>query len=533
VRSPRFRFLASILALAAVYTLVAKVGLMMGPVAGFATLVWPPSGIALAALLVLGLRAWPGVALGAFAINLWIGGPIPVAAGIAVGNTLEAFVGAYALLKLAGFDRELDRLRDVLSLVVLAGLFSTLLSASLGVGSLVLGGLVTPAHAPDAWRVWWLGDLDGDLLVAPALLTLGHARRALAGIGEVPERTTEALALALTTAAATFAIFGPFSLGIHSMVYLFPLLTWAALRFGQRGVSLMTLLVSGAAIWGTAAGHGPFVGETLTASLFPLQSFMAVVSTTALVLGATISERNAAVRESARLYQQAQAAVRSRDEILAVVSHDLNNNLSGILASTQLMMKAEEREDQRVAARSLQLVHRSAKRMARLIGDLLDSASLNSGSLSLEVAPQDANTLIREALELEGPSAQQKGLRLEAASLEGPVEVVCDRSRIVQVLVNLIGNAVKFTEAGSIQTAIRLSDRELVFEVRDTGSGIRPEQLEHIFDRYWTGRPSHGSGHGLGLHIAKGIVEAHGGRIWAESAADQGSTFFFSLPLAA
>ena len=417
--------------------------------------------------------------------------------------------------------------------MVLAGLLSTLVSASIGVASLLLGGVVTWPHAADAWRFWWLGDLDGDLLVAPALLTLLAAPRVLAGVAGRPNRTIEAVALGLTTALVTFAIFGPFALGIHSMVYLFPLLTWAALRFGQRGVSILTLCVSGAAIWGTAAGHGPFVGETLAAGLFPLQSFMAVVATTALVLGATISERNAAVREGARLYQKAQAAVRSRDEILAVVSHDLNNILSGILASTQLMMKAGEREDRRASDRSLQLMNRSAKadvaadqRPARFRQPQLQQP------LAGGMAPQGC-TLMREAVEMEESSAQQKGLRLEAASLDAPVQVICDRSRIVQVLANLIGNAVKFTEAGSIQTAIRRSDRELVFEVRDTGSGIKPDQLDHIFDRYWTGKPSQGSGHGLGLHIAKGIVEAHGGRIWAESLSDHGSTFFFSLPTAA
>jgi signal transduction histidine kinase/integral membrane sensor domain MASE1 len=679
---------AGILLLAAVYAGVARLGLMMDAVAGFATLVWPPTGIALAALLVLGFRVWPGIMLGAFAANLWIGASVPVASGIAVGNTLEALIGAYALRHLAGFDEALERLRDVLSLVVIAGLLSTLLSASIGVASLRLGGVITSAQAADTWRAWWLGDLIGDLLVAPVLLTLAAARRSAIGMPRRPRPSVEAAAVGVSTAAISFALFGPLAVGLHSMVYLFPPLTWAALRFGPRGASLTTLLVSAIALWGTAMGYGPFVRDSLATSLLPLQSFMAVVAITALALGAAIAERNAAIRakerseagsrflaeaskrlqeslndevtlekiaglavpaiadccsiividerervrrvatvhkdpdkqhiaedlgrrfpgpqhsgadlgtvlrreralwlsdggelnvtsclvaplrsrakglgvvsllrtgpapgydeadralaeeladraalavENARLYQEAQGAVLSREEVLAVVSHDLNNVLSAMMGSTQLMLRSAEEEGRQVDKKGLRIIQRSAQRMARLIGDLLDAASLDAGVLSLEVAPQNADDLIREAVEMEGPLAEQKGLRLDGSSLDVAVKVVCDRSRIVQVLANLISNALKFTEVGTIRLGIRRSERELVFEVCDTGKGIPPEQLEHIFDRYWTGKVPEASGHGLGLHIAKGIIEAHGGKIWAESHRGQGSAFFFTLPLA-
>jgi signal transduction histidine kinase len=687
MKSSRLKLIVELLSLAVIYTVVARLGLMMDAVSGFATLVWPPSGIALAALLARGLRLWPAITVGAFIANIGVGAPMPVALGIAVGNTLEAFSAAYVLRRFAGFDDSLGRLRDVVSLFVIAGLLSTLFSATIGVASLHLGGIVPAERVPATWSAWWLGDLIGILLVAPALLTLAATRRSWMEAADRAGPSFEAFVLASSTAAVAAALFGPFNSGLHSMVYLFPFLSWAALRFGPRGASLTTLLVSGIAIWGTATGHGPFVRESLVTSLLPLQSFMAVVAITALALGSAIAERNTAIRakerseaasqflaeaskrlqeslddqvvleriarlavsaiadgcsivvvdehgrprrvatvhrdaekqhiaeelgrrfpsnnnsnhgvdlalvlrrehelwssesaelkvtscivapllsrnkglgvlsllrtenatafddadralaeelagraaravENSRLYKEAQGAVLSREEVLEVVSHDLNNVLSAMMGSTQIMLKSAEQEGRQADKKGLRIIQRSAQRMARLIGDLLDAASLDAGVLSLDVAPHDADDLIREVLEMEAPLAEQRGLELAVTSLGAPVEVVCDRSRIVQVLANLIGNALKFTESGSIRLGLHRDDHELVFEVRDTGKGISPAQLDHIFDRYWTGRSSDGSGHGLGLHIAKGIVEAHGGRIWAESQEGLGSTFFFTL----
>ena len=161
------RDLAKIALLAAIYILFARLGLMIQPVSAFATLVWAPSGIALAALLLFGYRYWPGIAIGAFVANVWTGAPVLVALGIAAGNTLEALVGNYALRRIPGFRSTLDRLSDVLGLIVLAGAVSTTVSATIGTASLRLGGLVTPDRFAVTWRAWWLGDAIGVLIVAP------------------------------------------------------------------------------------------------------------------------------------------------------------------------------------------------------------------------------------------------------------------------------------------------------------------------------------------------------------------------------
>ncbi len=169
---------ARMAALAIVYVVVARAGLMLDAVSGFATLVWPASGIALAALVRFGTRLWPGVVLGAFTANVLTGAPIPVALGISVGNTLEAIAGVYALAQVPGFRGAFDRLREVLALIALAAVASTMLSATVGVTSLWLGGLASSAAFGETWRAWWVGDLIGDLVVAPVLLVWATPRSA-------------------------------------------------------------------------------------------------------------------------------------------------------------------------------------------------------------------------------------------------------------------------------------------------------------------------------------------------------------------
>jgi len=159
------------------YVATAKFGLSLDAVHNVATAVWPPTGIALMALVLGGCHLWPGITCGAFLVNLWAGAPVPVACGIALGNTLEALVGALLLQRLVGFSPALDRLQDVLSLVVLAAVLSTLVSATLGVTSGWLGGMIPAATLGKAWRTWWLGDAMGDLVVAPLLFVWSGRRR--------------------------------------------------------------------------------------------------------------------------------------------------------------------------------------------------------------------------------------------------------------------------------------------------------------------------------------------------------------------
>lgn len=291
-----------VVGLALAYTLVARAGLAMDAVSGFATLVWPPTGIALAALWLGGTRLWPGVLLGAFAVNVWIGAPPLPAFGVAIGNTLEALLAVWALRQV-GFSASLTRVRDVMALVLLAAVASSLVSATIGVGSLFLAGIVKGAQFAATWRAWWIGDLIGDLLVAPVLLA--WASQPWRKLSRRRARVGEALisvAALLAVAALAFATSGGAGASPFMEPFLlFPPLIWIALRFGPRGVSLASLLAATLAVAATVVGLGPFVRPVLHESLIGLQVFMAVTAITMLVLAAVVAERSHAestVRES-------------------------------------------------------------------------------------------------------------------------------------------------------------------------------------------------------------------------------------------
>ena len=273
--------------LAALYVALARIGLGFHAVSEFATLVWPPSGVALAALLALGFRFWPSIAVGAFVANLWNGAAVPVALGIAAGNTGEALFAAWALQRIPGFRVSLDRLKDVLGLVLLGGVVSPMISATVGVASLSLGGILAPAARAEAWRAWWLGDSVAILIVTPLLLTW---RAPVTDRRRPP--LAESATLALLLGFGSYFLFDLASPGLTSL--LAPLLIWAALRFDVRGAACATLLVSVIAVWAAARGHGPFARPVVQDSLVRLQAFMALTAATLLVLGAMALERRRA-----------------------------------------------------------------------------------------------------------------------------------------------------------------------------------------------------------------------------------------------
>jgi PAS domain S-box-containing protein len=292
LRCGRALYAAQLVALAAAYFGAAKLGLTMAFVAEQVSVVWPPTGIALAALLLYGYRLWPGIALGAFLANATANEPITTAAGIAIGNTLEALVGAWLLRTLAKFDPALGRVKDVLNLVVLAAGASTMLGATVGAASLCLGGVKPWSSYPAMWSVWWLGDALGILVVAPLLLTWAGWR----GAPWRARRIVEAGGLVMCLLGVSLLAFaGPRGLfSFYPLAYaVFPLVIWSALRFGQPAATLVTFVASSLAIWGTVAGYGPFA-PTTHESLILAQLFMGVVAITALVLGAVTIERERA-----------------------------------------------------------------------------------------------------------------------------------------------------------------------------------------------------------------------------------------------
>jgi PAS domain S-box-containing protein len=251
-----------------------------------------------------------------------------------------------------------------------------------------------------------------------------------------------------------------------------------------------------------------------------------------LSLAADVARRAAVVVEHARLFHQAEQATRARDDVLAVVAHDLRNPLNTVTMAISLMLETTPVE--RTQERSQQeIVRRAADRMNRMIQDLLDVKRMESGHLTIDLKPESADVLVNDTIEMLRPLAAGSSIVLEANVSADLPPVLADTARIQQVLSNLVGNAVKFTpRQGRITVAADRLEAEIRFAVIDTGPGIPPEQVPHIFGRFWQANSSDRRGIGLGLAIAKGIVEAHQGRIWVESQVGLGSTFYFTLPSA-
>jgi anti-anti-sigma factor len=296
----RAGYLLQIVALTAAYTVSGKLGLDLAFASRNVTAIWPPTGIALAALVLGGFRLWPAVALGALFTNLGTGVSAVTLAGIVCGNTLEALVGAFLLVRVAHFRPSLQRVRDVLALVVFGAVISTTVSASIGVASLLIGGAISSAHLASAWRTWWLGDMGGDLIVAPAILIAASRR----SFSRLPGRPIEAVALTLVLLGVSVFVFTQST----SVVYaVFPLLIWAALRFWQPGAAFGSLLVAAVAVTFTANGEGPFAMHDPDDRLLLAQTFTAVCGIGALVLAAVTRERRRAEdaeREIAETLQQ-------------------------------------------------------------------------------------------------------------------------------------------------------------------------------------------------------------------------------------
>jgi signal transduction histidine kinase/integral membrane sensor domain MASE1/CheY-like chemotaxis protein len=300
---------AAVAAVALVYFAAARFGLGFAVVAEQVTVVWPPSGIALAALLVLGFQAWPGVWIGALAANLLAHEGFGTALAIASGNTMEALAGAW-LLRRVRFHERLDRIWDVMGLLGLAAGLSTTVSATVGATSLCLSGIQPWSAFASLWSVWWLGDAMGILLFSPALLIWGSRPR----LRLSRRRVGEAIALAACVVIGGQAIFGGklAHLTGRNLAYLvFPLLIWAALRFGQRGAAPAILLVTGIAVADTVRGLGPFGSDAAAHPLLMLQVFLAVAALTTLVLGAAIAERDTADRRRTAEYIVAGVMARS------------------------------------------------------------------------------------------------------------------------------------------------------------------------------------------------------------------------------
>jgi PAS domain S-box-containing protein len=306
----RIRWPAGLVLLTAIYILAGKLGLALAFLNPSATAVWPPTGIALAAVLVFGPRVWPAIFLGAFITNEMTAGTAATSLLIAGGNTLEALLGGSLVNRVAPGRAAFDKPESIFWFVVLAGFMSTAVSATIGVTALWLFGFSTGAAYGPTWLTWWLGDTAGALVVAPAIL-LWHGHR------QAQWRSVQWMELLALSGAVLAVAWIVFDLSTYPIGFVcIPIVAWAAARFGQREAATATCILSAVAIWESMHGRGTFGGHTVNERLLLLQSFMVVTSIVGLTLGASATGRRIAEQKLQRANDELEARVRARSREL-------------------------------------------------------------------------------------------------------------------------------------------------------------------------------------------------------------------------
>ena len=252
-----------------------------------------------------------------------------------------------------------------------------------------------------------------------------------------------------------------------------------------------------------------------------------------LFLAEELARRAALAMDNARLYDLVHTGIRARDDMIGIVSHDLRNPVNAVKMLTGVMLDRQGQEPLSTEMGNYaSVIRQAAEQMDELIQDLLDVTRVEAGRLAVNVQSENTEEMLGDTLRTLAPVAAEKKITLRLSAPDDLPDVLADRERFGQAISNLVGNAVKFSQPGSeITVRVAVLDRELLFSVSDKGQGMTAEQLSHAFDRFWQSSRTDRQGAGLGLAITKGIVDAHGGRIWAESSAGIGSTFYFTLPI--
>ena len=521
-----------LLTVGVVYWLVARLSLGLALVHGQVTPIWPPTGIALVAILVFGRWMAVAVYLGALAVNLPIG-PTPLgAAVIALGNTL-APLGAAELLNRIDFRRELDRLQDAFAIIVFGALVAMTLSASVGSAVLVLSDTVPVSNFWTTWAVWWTGDAMGVLLVAPFLLSL------------MPRPTEPALTfttglqlmgLLVCIAVVTYVLFES-PLRLEYLV--FPLIMVAAWRFRLRGAAPAALIASGLAVASAVQGTGPFMGEGLLEKMITLQVFNVFVALSSFVLSSYVDAREREDRVR-RMYEAAEAANKAKSDFLNMAAHELRTPITVLSGYLSMLGEGTLGPAPQSWEMPISVLNAKTMELDKIVGDLLDASRVDmnggDGAEPKEKEIVDMRRLVTEAVRRAKPRAELLSAEVNTELPDAPVYVEGSSDELGRVLDNLLNNALTYTERRP-EVAVKVSaeGRRAMVRVQDNGIGIPRNQRERVFERFYRSSDpmmTKVPGIGLGLYISRGLVKGHGGKLVVErSDPKRGTVFAMRLPL--
>jgi integral membrane sensor domain MASE1 len=525
--------------LAGVYVVAGKLGLRLAVVNESATTIWPPTGIALAGCLIFGIRIWPGVLVGALIVNLTTSGSWPASIGIAVGNAAEAVVGCFLVNRYANGRLAFERIRDVFRFTILAAVLSTTLSATIGVSSLVLSRAASWSDFGAIWLTWWLGDLGGDLIIAPFLILWSSWPAIRWNLSRFLEGAL-LIALLFFLSSAIFGGLLPFSPKSYAIGFLcIPVVLWASFRFGPRSTSGVLLLLSAVALWGTLRSFGSFSPEARNETLVFLQAFLGVISITALALSAAVAEgRKAAEALAQKLAEVARLNVQldqQKEEIGAyhrLLSHDISNFSMALLGLVErLLLQA----DGPLTGKQEELIRRSNRQvleMNRMAENARMLVRVRERGLPAPGDPVSIDDVLRKAVELVRDLHFDRPFEI---SIECPPGAKLVGAPLLDsILVNLLDNAVRHNRKGAkpeLKVRVLPADGRFIIEIRG-GEPPPKEIIAGLFEKEKKVSPS--SGHGIGVILVREILQRSEGTILAKTVpGEKGEVFEVSVTLRA
>ena len=534
-------YAGGLVAIGVIYFALAKGGLALASIHPSATPIWPPTGVALAAVLLWGYRTWPAIFTAAVIANATTAGSVATAIAIATGNSLEAVVGAYLINRWSSGCNTFSTPNSVAKFALICFVIATPISASIGLTSLATAGYIERTNFANAWVTWWLGDVAGALVIAPVIVLWASSHYHAFNRNEF----LETVGVLATAAAVGLIAFSPLieqtpSRDPLGFLAILPML-WAALRRGPRDTATVALVLAGITIWGTLTGGGPFTTADLNVSFLLVLMFLISITVPSLLLSADVEVRKKAEeslrraqieleRKVAERTRELELANAAKSRFLAMASHDLRQPLHALglfVAQLRTPLKSGER------TKTIERIDATRKEMNEMFNSLLDISRLDAGILTPKITEFPIARLLQKIETRFDQATREKGLRLRVRRSDAWVR--SDAMLLERILLNLVSNAVRYTLRGGIIVGCRRRGEMLRIEVWDSGPGIPEDQKQNIFGEFFQltapDRNRYG-GLGLGLAIVDRLRLLLNHQIDLASTVGRGSRFAILVPMA-